>query len=136
MTAPNEQIVMYIVVRSSLGMSGGKIAAQVGHAVEKLMLRYFTVQVLSAKGFALNEDENINIKLTTQWIEKSGSNKIILSANEDQWSSLKEEYNKKNFVVKDAGKTEVEPGSETVMAFWPQFKMKISGKLRELPLLK
>jgi len=132
----SDPIVFYVVVKESLQMSPGKIAAQVGHATQHMLMRYFRTQVLKAK---IHDDNHFpqteidHIKITTDWIARS-STKVILRASDQQWFDLKKEFGKSLFIVRDEGRTEIEPG-ETVLAFWPQFKSAAPPSLRQLRLL-
>jgi peptidyl-tRNA hydrolase len=116
-------IVLYIVARESLGMSAGKLAAQVGHVVQRLLFRYFMIQVLCAKKqlaelHLVSDEEAKNVQLLLEWSEHA-STKIVKAASEKEWAALKDEFGKHLFIVKDAGKTELQPDTETVACIWP-----------------
>lgn len=53
------------------------------------------------------------------WLE-TGYTKVLLGANETGWSKMKAIPGIQ--IVADLGKTELEPGTETVAAFWPMRK--------------
>lgn len=111
---------MTIAVRKDLNMSTGKIAAQVGHGV------------LDCYKNALKLVPDY-VKI---WENNSGCAKIVLQVN-----SLKEVQEIRDIAIKegvpysiiaDAGRTEVEPGTITVIAFGPgpsNLIDKITGKL-------
>lgn len=116
----SDPFVMYIIVRKDLGMSIGKLAAQCCHAVEAL-------HELNDKAF----DNNLN-----EW-KQNNRTKIVLSANESQWKKLKTEavlYS--HIIVTDAGYTELNPNTETVIAFSPVRKSMRPKLLTRLQLLK
>jgi len=137
----NDPIVLYIVVRSELNMSAGKIGAQIGHVMQYLFMRYFKAIVFdSSKKYhdlhLISEAEIAHAKILTQWASNSASTKIVLGADNKEWASLKEEFGKELFVVKDAGHTQVEPGSETAMCRWPHLKSETPRSIKRLSLLK
>lgn len=104
-----DPIAMYIVVREDLNMSAGKVAAQVGHAVEAL---------INIKFDKLSQDDFNAYDL---YATSYGRRKIVLKADNNEWAKLKELTCRKSVVV-DAGLTEVPAGSETVIALWPMRK--------------
>lgn len=134
MSDNEDPIVLYLIVRDSLNMSAGKGMAQSGHAVEKILLKYFKIQILSVKKYLnLFTDEDVmHVKIATEWMEH-GSRKVVLKADEKEWAKLKEEFGNNCFIVKDAGKTEVMPGTETIMALWPQRRSTCSKTIKRLP---
>lgn len=130
----NDPLVLYIIVREELNMSPGKVAAQVGHLVQKVLMKYFAIQVLSSKkNLNLVSDAEVeHAKLTTEWMEKA-SGKIVLRANHNDWEDLLKEYSG-CFVIIDAGKTELEPNTKTVLGLWPQHKSQASSSIKKLRL--
>ncbi|CAG9333186.1 unnamed protein product [Blepharisma stoltei] len=114
-----ERYKMVALVRTDLGMGIGKIAAQVAHAC---VHAYRTAEP----------------RLIERW-DHSGDAKIVLKVD-----SLEEllEYSEKakaaginTAIIKDAGRTQVEPGTTTVCAIGPESVSKIdavTGKLRLL----
>lgn len=98
---------MTLVVRKDLNMSAGKVAAQVAHAA----LESYKKTLIS------------NPNYIKQWESRNGSAKIVLSAkNLQQLLELKEKAVMNNIpyaVITDAGRTEVEPGSITVLSIGP-----------------
>lgn len=114
---------MVFVVNTSLGMGVGKIAAQVGHATLAL---YKTLLV------SLSDQNGVR-----DW-EEGGAKKIVLKGeNTDHLLTLKTAAESKHipsFLVKDAGKTEIKPGSITVLALFGKGYLvdEISGNLRLL----
>src|SRR5271163_60576 len=95
----DDPIVLYMAVRKELNMSAGKIGAQVGHVVEKLLMRYFKDQVLSKskqlqdKLHLISDKELARVDLLTTWASGQ-STKILKAATDREWASLKEEFGK------------------------------------------
>lgn len=114
------QFKMTIAVRKDLNMSTGKIAAQVGHGV------------LNTYKLAVNTHSDY-VKL---WENYSGSAKIVLSVNSlKEITELGELAKKENLpfsIITDAGRTEIEPNTITVIAIGPgpsNLIDKVTGKL-------
>lgn len=122
--------VMYIIVRKSLKMSAGKIAAQVAHGAQMMILRY---QELMQDNIIFGSDDYNKCNAVQSWIKES-FRKVVLVANDSKWEKIKEECSCAA-LVRDAGLTQVEPKTETVICLWPQKKSnipKIITKLRTL----
>ncbi|KAH1011072.1 peptidyl-tRNA hydrolase 2, mitochondrial isoform X2 [Dendroctonus ponderosae] len=106
-------------IRNDLKMQKGKVAAQCGHAA------------MAAYAKTLNIP-----KLLKRW-RKSGTAKIAVRVDsEEQLLELEKNAKKLNIltsVVRDAGQTQVAPGSRTVIAIGPAPKKvldKITGHLK------
>eukprot|EP01129_Flabellula_baltica_P008037 TRINITY_DN3167_c0_g1_i1.p1 TRINITY_DN3167_c0_g1~~TRINITY_DN3167_c0_g1_i1.p1 ORF type:complete len:183 (-),score=43.05 TRINITY_DN3167_c0_g1_i1:12-539(-) len=97
---------MVLLVREDLKMSGGKIGAQCGHA---------------AVGACLNMLEMCPEVL--ELYEDDGSPKIVLSTKSlkelKERQIAAEDLGLPTYLVVDAGRTQVEPGSKTVLAIGP-----------------
>ena len=132
---PNDPIVLYVIVRQELNMSPGKIASQACHGVQKFLLNYFRLLAFKAKLHeTLPAHEEACIGLTTEWLG-NGSRKVVLKANEKEWSEVRETYGKDCFVVSDCGLTEVVKGSETCMVLSVMRKSQASKHVKELSAL-
>jgi len=114
-----EERKLVICVRMDLNMSVGKTAAQVGHAVHK------NVRESSERELAL-------------W-EEFGGKKITLAVQSmEELAELKKLARKEGLVansIRDAGHTEVEPGTTTVLAIGPAAGSEINvvtGKLKPI----
>lgn len=129
LAAQTDPLVLYVVVRESLGMSPGKIAAQVGHAIDLLLEYYYVSLALDPV-----ERQGHYHSLMKAWKEES-RRKVALRADEKEWEKLKAEF-PEAFIVRDAGLTQVEPGSETVVALWPMRKSERPKLLKRLQALK
>ena len=118
-----EKFKMVFVVNNALKMGVGKIAAQVGHATLGLY-RFLQGQADQTEGLK-------------DWEDK-GSKKVVLSGeNAEQLLELKRRafgLRMANIVVHDAGRTQVEPGSLTVLALFGKVETvdQITGKLKLL----
>lgn len=136
-----DPIVMYLIVRESLGMGMGKACAQCGHAVGMLIFEYYdlkeeskTIQRQMEPIIFQPRPQGAEMaRLKTRYIElsrklsimgewKSQSyRKVTLVANEKKWKELKESTFDHVLVI-DSGLTEVPSGSETCLGFWPMRK--------------
>jgi peptidyl-tRNA hydrolase len=132
-----DPIVLYLIVRESLNMSAGKACAQVGHAVQNMMMHYFAAQVLKAKikDTVLPTAELDHIAITTKWLSQD-ARKVVLKASEKEWVALQTEFGTNCIIVKDNGLTEVAAGSQTVIALWPNYKSKRSNIVKWLSVFK
>lgn len=92
-----------IVARADLGMGKGKLAAQVAHA-------------------SLSAVEDTDTKSKKQW-KGGGQKKIVLKANNEkklfQLADDAERDGIPHAVVRDAGHTQLEPGTVTCIAIGP-----------------
>lgn len=131
--------VMYLVVNNSLNMSPGKIAAQVGHAVMELSEK----KAMYDLRLALNFPESILGHNKSQYKEelekvipyntwRVNCRKVVLKANSSQWRKLRPIA---DVLIIDAGYTEIEPNSETVLGFWPMRKAEAPKLIKKLQVL-
>ena len=122
--APDNPLVVYLVVRKDLNMGVGKTAAQCGHAVHIFNMWYREM----LKGQKGCNHLFYRYQLWESRKDNGGFTKIVLGAHDKEWLKLKELYDP--ITVTDAGNTEVPPGTETVMILPPMLR----GE--RLPLLK
>lgn len=100
---------IYIVINTSLGMSKGKMIAQAGHIIEKVVLNS-----------VIHSPQRYNEYLSTQTVGK-----VTLKATQKDMENLITCYSEKfkNPVwccpIYDLGKTQVPTGSLTALAFCP-----------------
>lgn len=140
-----DPIVMYLVVRESLNMSSGKIGAQCGHAAQMILMDYVrhggevdaNPNDLPHPGGDPNTpvSELHRMHVMFRWLDSS-FRKVTLKADEKEWRKLKEIPGLSFVVVKDAGHTEVAPGSETVIGIWPMYRSQRPKLLKNLQALK
>lgn len=108
-----------IILRKDLEMSTGKMVAQGSHA-------------------SLGAYQQSNDDKREKWVQQ-GQKKIVLQADESQLQqklSKAEEMNINYFKVKDAGHTEVKPGTVTALGLGPEEETKLDKIASDLPLLK
>ena len=120
-------------------MGAGKIGAQIGHAVQMVMLRHLELErdawenqtspAHPTDREAIQKFRNV----MEEWLRTS-FRKVVLKADDKEWAKIKLEVSV--YVVKDAGLTEVESGSETVMALWPMRKSGVPKIVKRLQILK
>lgn len=108
-----------ILVRSDLGMSSGKIAAQASHASVEAVLQS-------------------DRKKVDAW-KKEGMTKVVLKVrNESELLELKDQAKGIGLVavvITDAGRTEIEPGTKACVGIGPDEEEKIDRVTGKLPVL-
>jgi PTH2 family peptidyl-tRNA hydrolase len=108
-----------ILVRKDLNLSKGKMGAQIGHGCVEAVLK---------------SDK----KLVSNW-RNLGQKKIVLKVeNEKELYKFKEEA--KDFgittaLIKDAGMTELKPGTITCLAIGPDTEERIDNITKDLKML-
>ena len=111
-----------IVVRNDIKMSRGKIAVQVAHAA------------VSSFYNTLLEKREIALK----WLDE-GQPKIVVKVNDlRELKSIMKEVEDRGIVtvlIRDAGYTELEPGTVTCLGIGPDYSDLIDEVTGELPLL-
>ena len=114
--APDVELKMVVCVRDDLAMSKGKVAAQVGHAV----LGAFRV----AQRLALPRE------WARAWLFRAQAKitlKIDGEAALDAVAAAAAEAGLPFIIIEDAGRTEVEPGTRTVLGIGPAPKAVIDA---------
>lgn len=126
--------IMYLIVRESLNMGAGKIAAQVGHGVGIVYERFMdlTWPETAEQEIFLGPGRAKKLDAFNAW-SKSSFRKIVLKADDKEWKKLKDQL--ECHLVVDAGLTEIEAGSETVIALWPMLKSEAPPLVKRLRLL-
>jgi peptidyl-tRNA hydrolase, PTH2 family len=121
-----DDLVMYLVARSDLGMSPGKLAAQVGHGVQLAMR-------LAERMYAL---AGVQDNQLTQW-ERNSYPKVVLGATGKELMALCEKVPHGLLAkVIDEGRTEIPRGTYTCVAFVPMLKSDAQQWVKRLRLYK
>ncbi|KAK1772948.1 PTH2-domain-containing protein [Phialemonium atrogriseum] len=125
-----EECKLVLVVRTDLGMTKGKIAAQCGHAT---LACYKTLLKASAKA-----PNGPQARLLKKW-EKYGQAKIaVQTKSQDEMMELMGKARSLGVtaeVIQDAGRTQIEAGSLTVLGVGPAPKSLVDGITGHLKLL-
>lgn len=107
-----------IVARSDIGMGQGKLAAQVAHA--------------SLKAYESADDRD-----QRDW-KGEGQKKVVLKANDEETLfHLAEQADRKGLphaVIRDAGHTQLEPGTVTALAVGPAHEASVDEVTGNLSL--
>lgn len=134
-----DPIVMYLIVRESLGMSSGKIGAQCAHASQMMLLRYLAFKEAFDYTAAAHDEPHMKeafhkICEFKSWLDTS-FRKVVLRADDKEWAKIKAAFDNHVLVV-DAGLTEIASGSETVIGLWPMRKSLVPKLVKRLQVLK
>lgn len=113
-----EELKIYLVVNTSVSMGKGKIAAQCGHAVQ-----YLTELCLRC--------------YPDTWSRycASGTAKIVCRAPLETLEELLATYPGRTVAVRDAGRTQIEPNTLTVVGFIPMTTATTPDVIKRLKLL-
>ncbi|KAI1461087.1 PTH2-domain-containing protein [Annulohypoxylon moriforme] len=126
----NEECKLVLVVRTDLGMTKGKIAAQCSHAT---LACYKTLTKAASRNPASPE-----AKLLQRW-ERRGQAKIAVQVkSEDELLELMGKARSLGItaeVIQDAGRTQIDPGSLTVLGVGPAPKSLVDRVTGGLKLL-
>jgi len=111
---------MYIIVNSSLKMGKGKIAAQVGHGVQKMT------------EYCLEH----NKELWTKYVN-SGIPKIVLKTSQEQLLEVIDKTKNifKSYVI-DEGRTQIAKNSLTAVSYIPLLKEDVPDIFKDKEILK
>lgn len=109
---------MYILVNTSVKLSAGKIAAQVGHAVQKTTTRC------------------INTRKWTEYVRSSMPKIVLKIPSEELFASILDQTKHifKSYVV-DEGRTQCPPGTVTAVGYDPLYETEIPSCFNNLKLL-
>ena len=110
--------IMYIVINNELGMSKGKIAAQVSHAAVRASHIYKMLYEEKWK----------------KWFDVH-STKIVLKSDEATMIKILSMSSIITAGVRDEGRTEVAPGSLTALALVPMERERVPDIIKEMKLL-
>lgn len=114
--------ILYIVAKKHIKMSPGKLAAQAGHGVGSVCEFIY-------ESSSKEDKENFQ-----KW-KTDARTKITLAVNSDEeFEEVKRIMTHKKFIIADAGFTELEPGTETVISFLPMKKSQRPQLLSNLKL--
>lgn len=136
--------VLYLIVNNSLNMGTGKIAAQVGHAVDiirdeidnlkSISIKYQKTDKTILSQAEIDKFEVANRKYNNYLLWRQvGRRKVVLTADAKEFEKLKAE---ECFIVHDAGLTQVSAGSETVISLLPMRKNDAPKIIKRLQVLK
>ena len=118
----DEEYKVVVLVRTDLDMGKGKMAAQVGHASVELALR---AQKMDRKAF-------------DSWMS-GGQKKVVLKvANKDEMIRYMNEARSNGLytcMITDAGRTQIEPGSQTCVGIGPAPESEIDKGTGSLKML-
>jgi len=108
------------IITNDIEMSCGKLAAQTAHAaVEAALLAYRKKR-----------------RILKKW-RAEGAKKVVLKAGEEEMLSLEEKARENGIItaiIRDAGLTELQPGTLTAIAIGPDEEEKIDAITGHLPL--
>lgn len=124
-----DPFIQYLIVRKSLNMPSGKVAAQCNHAGKYIM-------AWSERRRQLKESDDVQKVVwdIINWMYQGGR-VAVLQANDKQWEKIKKEL--RCIVVKDAGvNCQETEGQETVLAVFPMKKSEQPKLLKRLQLYR
>lgn len=127
-----DPIVQYYIVRKDVPMTVGKICAQVAHGAQMFAFTYLERKSQLALPHPDHEKIVKRINLTDMWIGGS-FRKVVLGGRAKDFEKIKKELDV--FAIRDAGLTEIEPGTETVLVCWPMLRSSCPKFLQRLRVL-
>jgi PTH2 family peptidyl-tRNA hydrolase len=106
---------MYIIMNTSVKMKPGKMVSQGAHVAGDI------VDEIVRSGYENNGMLSEDYKTYVKW-KKTGEAKIVCKANEEELLNILNTQVEKGYkarYIRDAGRTQVEPNSLTVVGIFP-----------------
>lgn len=100
------ETVMYIFVNKDLKMTSGKVAGQVGHGVGMI---YENLHI-----------QSMHIKESFLKWQSEARAKIVLKASLEEMLEIMNSF--RGELIQDLGRTQIDPGSYTVLCLYPKNK--------------
>lgn len=129
-TPSTDEVTLYLVVRTDLKLSKGKLVAQTGHGVQWALRLVETHPDLKANP--------IFSQYLKDW-ESHSYPKVALKVDSEtdfnQLSDTLTQHNIPHVIVTDEGRTEIPPGTHTVIATVPLPRSQTAPALQHLKLL-
>ena len=123
MSGEPRELKMWLAVRCDLDLSGGKLATQAGHAYQWLTI------------YAMQKAP----EMLRDYLHMASPKIAVRVDSERELQRVQSEAEKADipfYTVHDAGRTELEPGTATVVAFGPAYRDDLPPFLKRLQLLK
>ncbi|KAG5511217.1 hypothetical protein JKF63_07159 [Porcisia hertigi] len=140
LAATGEPVKMALVVRKDLKMGNGKIAAQCAHAAVAMV-----EEVISLKSGEAGSSQSALDPVSALWVQwydawkVSGCTKVALQCSDEPTMVELAKHARRvklpHYVIRDAGRTQVAPGSKTVVAVGPGPKSLVDEVTGHLKLL-
>jgi peptidyl-tRNA hydrolase len=137
---------MYGIVNTDLNMSAGKIAAQFGHGVQRVVEEVSCKLLIESRSSQTSfrssrADKNTYyLDLNKKWQEWSQSSvKVVLGVNTELFNyTIKkaDELGIEGSLIFDEARTELAKPDNTVFVFYPYRRSEIGDLVSQLPLLK
>jgi peptidyl-tRNA hydrolase, PTH2 family len=137
-----EPVKMTLVVRKDLKMGNGKIAAQCAHAavavVEEILAIRSAQHTSPPEAAVLDDTSQLWLRWYDAW-HASGCSKMALQCPDEATMMAIARHAKEKklpfYVIRDAGRTQIAPGSKTVVAVGPGPKSLVDEVTGQLKLL-
>jgi peptidyl-tRNA hydrolase, PTH2 family len=132
----SDELRVYLIVNTDLGMGLGKTSVQTAHATHLLLKK--RDDILAACDQYTNQDKKLieQAIALNKWHNSDSMTKISKEATTEQFNTIKQQFEGCCVVVRDAGRTEIASGSQTVIALFPMTKKDTPEIIANLPLLK
>lgn len=120
---PKRELKMWLAVRQDITMSTGKFGAQAGHAFGRLYRQVTLADPARLDAYLADDEPKVTVKVK----------------NEAALARVHEEAKSAGIpveLIRDAGRSELEPGTATVAAFGPAFREDLPAYLARLQVLK
>ncbi len=118
---------MYIFINTTIKMDKGKIAGQVGHAVQKLI-----EDILTNHAYSKTFESKKIMNDYANW-RSNGMAKIVLKATEEELEQIRKQPH--CAMVRDAGLTQIPPNTLTVIGLLPRPKSELEQLTKNFKLL-
>jgi PTH2 family peptidyl-tRNA hydrolase len=129
-----DPLIQYYIVRTDLNMSAGKMGAQIAHGAQMFVIRSGTLAERHKNDMTpLKPEYEEILGVVAEWMNGS-FRKVVLGGKKKDFEKIIAEL--RVFLVRDAGLTEVEPNSETVLVTWPIRRSECPKILKRLQTLK
>jgi len=126
----SDEMIMYIMINKNLSMGKGKIVSQTAHAVHhivhQIIENYISIPESPTEDQSITEAKADYAKYVN-WCT-SGRKTVALNVPYEEMIKYTDNDKYKHKAIRDAGKTQVDPGSLTVIGFYPTNDLKAEMK--------
>lgn len=130
----NEPFILFVVIKRSLQLNNHDTICCVADAVQCILMKYFTLQLLSAKMQNKSISTAAYVQNTTKWLASHSEKKMFL-ADDDDWEKVKSETTVGRDLFSINETIVPDKKVEAALVFWPSKYSDLPQSVRTLQLL-